>query len=485
MKQAINQYPAPLPSMKVYEAAKRHAKENARKFAIPLIFVLVHVPLGLLLYRFSFLALLHPILTFCVGLYWAARPKEPLVKVAWVTAYIVGSEVLWRMSGSSIYWEFGKYSIAAIMLVALVRRQRWKIPVFPLFYFAFLIPSTLLTIYLLDFSSARGKISFNMSGPLLILASSWFFSQLKISRERLKQFFFILSVPILSVAFTTLFHTVSQQDLIFLNDSMAVTSGGFGPNQVSSILGLGVFVCLSSLILFKSSARETVYLGALALFFAASSVITFSRGGIYNAMGGFFILLCFQAGNIGKVAKNVLITGGVVIIFLVLLFPYLNDFTGGALETRFTDRSPSKRTDIAFSDLKLFAENPILGTGVGLSYAARERFLKFKAASHTEFTRIISEHGLFGIFALLALAMGSLQRFWTQRNSFGRALVSGAVVWSSLFMLNAGMRLAAPSVFWGLCFVTIVNPMLRIRRIRKARLKLKMSSLVLDKLNRI
>ena len=93
----------------------------------------------------------------------------------------------------------------------------------------------------------------------------------------------------------------------------------------------------------------------------------------------------------------------------------------------------------------------------------RRRLYGYGAATHTEFSRLISEHGSFGLIALFSLIAMVIINFRRQRTTLGRALVVGVSVWCVLFMINAGMRLAAPSFLWGLTFITIVNYRLRPR----------------------
>src|SRR4051794_7125497 len=73
-----------------------------------LAFLLIHIPFGVLVYKSSVLAYLHGLTALSVGLYYALSRKG--THVAYVGAYIAGAEVLWRMSESSIVWEFGKYA---------------------------------------------------------------------------------------------------------------------------------------------------------------------------------------------------------------------------------------------------------------------------------------------------------------------------------------------------------------------------------------
>jgi hypothetical protein len=81
--------------------------------------------------------------------------------------------------------------------------------------------------------------------------------------------------------------------------------------------------------------------------------------------------------------------------------------------------------------------------------------------AHTEFSRLLSEHGAFGVVALLSLLAMTLVNLKRQPSNLGRAMVIGAAAWSVMFMLNAGMRLGAPSFIWGLTFVTIISPLPR------------------------
>jgi hypothetical protein len=427
------------------------------QFKLPILLTLLHIPLGILLYRIGAAAIIHPYTVLFVGLYWAFQKKEKLEKVACVAAYIVGVEVLWRMAGLSVFWEFGKYGAAAIMIVALLRRDCRKMPVLPLLYFVLLLPSCILTLTLYDFKYTREMLSFNMSGPFLLFVSCWFFSHLKVDWSQVKTVFFAIIVPLSSVAVTTLFYTATTADIQFNTESNHATSGGYGPNQVSAMLGLGAFLCATGYLLFKNRFQDNVYLGILTVLFTAQSVMTFSRGGMYNAVGALLIVALFQMRNPGQGIKRLLPIVGIAAIFLMLVFPYLNNFTGGKLEERFEESDSTGRVEIVESDFQIFSANPFLGVGVGESAVERGKITSVETASHTEFARIISEHGIFGICSLLTLVLIFIYNLKRQTSVEGKAMTAGLVVWSGLFMLNAGMRLAAPSFILGLSFLTITN----------------------------
>ncbi|MCO6509285.1 MAG: O-antigen ligase family protein [Aridibacter famidurans] len=430
-------------------------RQGSREFNLLLLVSLLHLPLGIAIYSMGSLALLHPYAAFAVGLYWAANKKFSLERVAFAIAYIVGAEVLWRMAAVPVFWEFGKYGTTVIAIVALVRRGRFDVPKLPLAYFLLLLPACVLLLTENSFSSVQGMLSMQMSGPLLLVVASWFFASCTFDYTRLKKLLVTVAVPLFSVAFATLFFTVTVEDINFTGESNFATSGGFGPNQVSGLLGLGAFIAIMSLIIFRNSSKYYLYLIVAAVFFTAQSVMTFSRSGIYNAAGAVIVvlLLSLRKPSIAlRRAAPVLIA---IVLFLVFVFPFMDEFTGGQLSERFQDTGTAARTTIAESDLELFLNNPVFGVGIGASYSLREALIDRKAMTHTEFSRLLSEHGMFGLVALVLLGLMIVFNFKRQQGIDGRAFVAGAAVWSCLFMTNSAMRLAAPSFMLGLTFVTI------------------------------
>jgi hypothetical protein len=295
-----------------------------------------------------------------------------------------------------------------------------------------------------------------MSGPICLFASSWFFSYVRLSFPKLKWLMLVISIPLVSVAMTTLFYTLSNPDIEFNTESNLLTSGGFGPNQVSAMLGLGLYTVVSAYMLFKNSFKMTVILGALALFFAVQSVLTFSRGGMYAAVGALVIGSLFQVDRLGRLIQRLIPVMALGAVFVIVLFPSLDDFTGGKLEERFESVDTTNRADIISSDLDVFWNDPYFGAGVGRSADERYAISQHYALSHTEFSRLLSEHGMLGVFAIMALGVGSFFNVKRQKQGIGRALSAGAIAWSAFFMLSAGMRLAAPGFIWGMSFVTIV-----------------------------
>lgn len=437
--------------------------ENVARFGFPLLLVAVHIPLGLVLYQSSILSTFYPAVLFAASLFYAWRTEVSLDRVANFCGYLIGAEVLWRMAGSAIFWEFGKYATGAIMIVALVRRKRFKVAWMPMLYCILLVPGAFITLFVAGLGEAKDQISFNLSGPFLLLTAATYFVNVRFSPAKIKRLLMICTLPIISIALTTLYYTATIENIKFDSESNFLTSGGFGPNQVSSILGMGVFLCFCIYLLFRNSFRDQIIVGALALLFTAQSLMTFSRGGMYNATGAALVVVLFMvAGRRREIGRLLpLIVLGTV--FLLVVFPYLNEFTGGALLNRFEDTSATGRIDIVDGDFHIFENNPVFGVGVGQAKALREAYYGQAVASHTEFLRIFSEHGLFGVLGIVLLGVGFFFSIRDQRTTVGKAFTAGAVTWSCLFMMNAGMRLAAPAFLWGLSYAIVSVPLLRVQ----------------------
>jgi O-antigen ligase len=418
-------------------------------------FLAAHIPLGLVIPVSGTISVAHALLTLSVGLWWAMA-RDRLERVAYVGAYIAGAEVLWRISRSPVVYEFGKYATVLLFVVALMRNGRFRVPLLALLYFALLLPSTALTIMDLVPREARDMISFNLSGPLALLACAWFFSNLKISGDQLQRLFLALIGPVISIASLTVQSILGAPDIEFANRSSRAASGGFGPNQVSAILGLGallIFLCLFN----KRTSRwlKGLLLGTMLLLLIQSAM-TFSRGGLYDFAGGVIVALFFLLKGSSSRLKVMLAVGLFLFVAAFVVFPRLNAFTGGALGSRFENTDPTGRDLIVEADLQTWLEHPLVGVGPGQASAYRASTFEAVAA-HTEFSRLLAEHGIFGLAALICLLLMAGQQFFRAGTDKNRAVVGAMLVWSFMFMLGTAMRVVAPSFLFGLTFATFLT----------------------------
>src|SRR5262249_53559813 len=127
----------------------------------------------------------------------------------------------------------------------------------------------------------------------------------------------------------------------------------------------------------------------------------------------------------------------------LLIFPQLNAFTAGRLKERFADARTSGRDQLLSDDLKLWKEHPLLGVGPGVGKWLRD---KSGSAAHTEDSRLLSEHGLFGLAAMVILFVVLARQFREAAPMSHRALVISLLVWALLFMASDDMRLVAAAL---------------------------------------
>ncbi len=419
-------------------------------------FVLSHIPLAMVLNALPAVATVHAIVTFGLGMVWASSGTR-LERVFYVCGYFMGAEVLWRMCGASLLWEFGKYGVSFVLVIALVRRGRNKPPLPAILYLLFMLPSVITTFTELSFFLARRDISFNLSGPISLFVSIWFFHGLRIRRKHIIPFFMYALAPIVGILTISLYTTHSVDTIQFTNESNFITSGGFGPNQVSSMLGLGALLMFLVYVLCPIRYRM-LRLGfmTMILALAVQSVLTFSRGGIFMAVlsgcvGYLFLMRDRQIRE--RVMSSVVI---IALTVLCSILPYLIDFTRGMITVRYTDVKSAGRLEIMAADLRIWLERPVFGVGVGQAPAYRLKHRARTAAAHTEFSRLLAEHGIPGAGAILMLCVLGCRAVLRRRDNRQKAFVMMLMTWSWLYMFINAMRLLAPSVMFGLATAVLL-----------------------------
>ena len=334
-----------------------------------LCLLVLHIPLAWLMKRVPILASTHAGLALLGGLGLALTNAPPSQLVA-VMGYLVGSEVLWRMVKAPVPWEFGKYAVVVVALVALMRRWPGKPNWLPVLYFLLLLPAAFLTLGTGDVDQVRQDISFNLSGPLSLAVLMFYFSGASLGRSELARAYQFLLMPIAAVCSIASFTVLTNQNIVFDDRSNNLASGGAPSNQVSAILGLGVFIAFLYSLTPGQTKQKRVCLLGLAVLLFAQSLMTFSRSGAYLAAASVLVVLVMLSRN----TKHTLVgLGGVCLLSALVAFviwPVLDHYTGGALAKRFARTDSTGRDQILMSDMEMFADNPLLGIGVGQSYGA-------------------------------------------------------------------------------------------------------------------
>jgi O-antigen ligase len=413
---------------------------------------ILHVPLALLMLEYQLVGLLHMLVTLGVGL-WLIISTNKYERAAFVSAYIVGAEVLWRMTKTPIFWESGKYAAFLVLLVAMLRHRRFKFRLLPIIYFILLLPALLMVFSSVGFENSRAEISFNLSGPLTVMISALYFSQLRLTHEQFYRLLLVICIPVCGIATIALYTTVTSRAILFNNSSNFSTSGGFGPNQVSSILGLAALVAFYYVLNGRSRIGFKALLLGLIFLFATFSALTFSRNGLVTAAAGALASSIFLLKGTRTRLKVILVLALMLAGAYYVIVPTLDNFTSGAIISRFGNTSVTGRDRMVMTDLRVWWDNPLFGVGPGMVHTYYESMFGLTGIpAHTEFSRMLSEHGMLGLVSLLLLIFMAIDNFNQSGDMKQRALIIGLLIWTLLYMLSNAMRLLAPAFIFGVTF---------------------------------
>jgi O-antigen ligase len=414
--------------------------------------LVLHALLGVVFKHSGAVATLHALGTLFFGLYLAFR-RRPMFHLACWSMYAAGAEVLWRMAGAHLNWEYGKYAVSLVLFIRLLGGGLKTIYWTPVIYFMLLMPAVLPTILLSysphQFEDVRSLLSFNLSGPLSVLACSLFFSRVHLTDLSTRRLVVWMLLPIAGIAGATLSGLTSLEHLEFGGGSSFLASGGFGPNQVSGFLGMGAFFAALLALDPRLNLRLRLVFLVLVLWFAAHAALSFSRTGIYIFGTGLAAALPFSPIRNLFRPKTVVLVALAIGIGLVT-WAFLMRYTEGKIGERFSSTSLTRRDLIAAQDIALWKKNVVLGAGVGSSSIAHSEATAGRIGAHTEYTRLLAEHGLLGAIAALLLLKMAARPLFTMPRGFTKGALLGGTGMTLLWMAASAMRNAAPGLLIGL-----------------------------------
>ena len=407
--------------------------------------IFLHLIFAILITFNPILVKIHVYLVTLFGVYLVMTDKNAN-RIVILISYVIGSELLWRAFNAGIYWEFGKiFSIVLLLLIGLrigFNRSNQKLG---MIYILLLLPSILVVK-----SISQSDITHALLGPLLLGISVTVFSVLEINFKLFKNILIYGIMPIISFLIITMANTISEGSFNFDSAYLhRIETGGIGPNQASNILGLGT---LFSFILTRITTRgEKTFFQITGITTIVQTILTHSRGGFWNTILSILVFYLFELTT--SKSKVKLLGSALVIIttFYFILFPYLDDISGGSIVNRFSDNDLTSREVIIESEILAYKKNPIFGIGPGESRKFRlEQFGNYQH-SHTEFTRLLAEHGIFGLISLIVLFLLAIN-ILKNKKEFERSISLTLLSWSLLFMFHSGTRLAAPCLLFGFAF---------------------------------
>ena len=215
-------------------------------------------------------------------------------------------------------YEIGKYMcFFYFILFSLDKRiHSKKINSIFIVLLLFLFPSILF----FDLDNFQKKIIFNWLGIVNMSLLSIFFSRITITLDEYKALFknFIYSILPFLVILTV--KTPKFSEIKFELGANFETSGGFGPNQVSTLLGAVILILIINQIALKTKFFKSNKLLDLLLIiiFSFRALLTFSRGGVFAPIAALIlpINLLAKVQNIQKIIGNLFL----LIFFLILSF---------------------------------------------------------------------------------------------------------------------------------------------------------------------
>ena len=428
--------------------------------------VALHIAIGFAIYLFRFLGIVYFLGSILFFVIWVFQTGNKQNQVLIAASYMTAGEVFFRMTGGSIIpWEAGKYSVICFILIGLFFSGTSRKSAVYWLYLLLLIPGVIYAASTLNFdTNVRKAIIFNLSGPFCLGVAALYCYDRRTSREQLHRVVWALLMPVISLGTYLFFYSPDTREVLNGTQSNFALSGGYGPNQVATALGIGIFAL--AIQLFVNGRNKLIFLINLGLlmFLTYRGILTFSRGGILTAALISVVFIFFYFQGVSKRKKNALAFYMVVLgVAIAMTWLISSVRTMGLIDLRYANKDAAGRIkedistgreELITSELTFFIDNPIMGIGVGKTREYREEKLDILAASHNELSRLLSEHGIFGLAALLILIISPL--FYRLSNRKNYLFYSFYGFWF-LTINHSSMRIAAPAFLYALALLNIIN----------------------------
>ena len=339
------------------------------------------------------------------------QQKSPFYFIL-LSSYLLSYEVLGRMAKTSPFlpYEIGKYLLLLFgllgVLISGVKNHKG------IWMAVLIIPGAFIDL--------SGYVQFfdlvnYFFAPLAIGLIYAFSFRLEITKNDFDQLLKLIWLGCLSSLVFTYIKTPDFEQISFTLKAQFDTTAGHSSNQVSTLLGLGMFLSFYSIYkkLQFSGHRllDILILGG----FTFQGLLSFSRGGMMVGILGILLLIFIPEKNERqKKTNNSLFIAFISIFVLYGVFEIANQLTGGNLLLRYqgqtegtllgtqeltANKFTSGRTDIFSKDIELWLTDSftvLFGVGIGASSFLRDVNTE-PIASHVELSRFLAEHGLLGM----------------------------------------------------------------------------------------
>lgn len=435
------------------------------------ILIAAHIILTLLIIVVPFLLKIYFLIAVGYFLLRVLSSRDKSNEVILACAYLVTLEVFLRMNQALFFYELMKYLLIMFMILGIILRGFSLKSIPYVFYLILLIPSIVIAAQNIPLGeSLRKSIAFNLSGPVALGIAAIYCYQRKITMQRFDEVLKIIIMPVVMLTTYLFLVTPDIRDVVTNTASNFATSGGYGPNQVATVLGIGMFVAFVRFLRIKNLSINIIDI-VLLLAMTYRAWVTFSRGGVYTAflmiiavIVTLFLLKrsAFKFSFLPKLA--------VIAVGLMLAWGFTSLVTNGLIDKRYANEDAAGRakedlstgrSELITIELEAFIEHPIAGIGAGQVKYYRAAKDGIVAASHNETSRLLSEHGSIGILSIFLLIFVPLfYRLFDRGNIYFYAFL---IFWFATINHSA-MRIAAPSFFYGLALLQVVKPKKKLKK---------------------
>jgi hypothetical protein len=377
-------------------------------------------------------------------------------------AYVLGIELLCRIAETTPYipYEFAKYYFLLTLTVYII-----IVPLKGVSPGFFIVALSLPSLLLIPRDEFRVYFVNSFSGIFLTGLIGYVFYKVRIDKANLNRIIMIMLYGLIAITVAVIIRTPDLEEVDFSLAANFETSGNFGSNQVSTVMGMATMliglVLLVNLNVFQYKSLQL----SLFFLFAVRGLLTFSRGGILAGVLSLFFSYIVPSGKYKGRLKFSFATFLLVVCSIGIAFYFVNRITDEALLDRFkgeTDATKrglrestletltSRRSTLMWAEWQIFLKNPILGVGPGAGYEARKEIVGFRIASHTEVTRLLAEHGLFGLVIAIIFLIFPLRKILRSPVGFDRIISTAFFSFAILTSFHAAMRTTVTPFLWGL-----------------------------------
>jgi len=203
------------------------------------------------------------------------------------------------------------------------------------------------------------------------------------------------------------------------------------------------------------------------------AIVTFSRGGVFTAAATVAVFLLFYFMGVGDRKKNeILSLFALFLISLAVTWYVSTRNTQGLIELRYENKDhlgrdkgdiTTGRGDLLMGELEGFISSPFLGIGSSRAKDQRIEIEGHGVTSHSEVSRVLAEHGMFGVAILVILIFKPLAiRSRNQENYYFYAFMA---FWF-LTINHMSMRIAMPAFIYALALLNVTHEKNPLRRKR-------------------